>query len=117
MKKVLRFAVLMSLVFGFAAVTATAFAQGEAVKAQAVSVTGELTAVDAVTSSLTIKVADDKDATKSSSLVVTVAPTAKIAKGETVETIADLKAGNKLTVTYTVNEAGNKIADSITVNG
>ncbi len=81
MKKLARFAAIMLLILGCAGVTASVFAQAETAKAQTASVTGELSSVDTVNSSVTIKVEDDKDATGFSNLVITVAPNAKITEG------------------------------------
>jgi len=116
MKKIL--SVVLSLVFVFA-VTSISFAaenkeavaaapvveQKEAAtakkeKAKSTQVTGEITAVDAAANTFTVK-------GRKGDVTLSVDDKTKIMAGKEVKTLADLKAGEKVTVKYIETDGKN----------
>lgn len=116
MKKIL--SVVLSLIFVFA-VTVMAFAaetkdEAAAVPviekkeaAKRVQVTGEITVLDAVAKTFTVK-------GKKGDVNLSVNDKTKIKAGEETKTLADLKAGEKVTVKYTESD-GKNTAKSIMI--
>jgi len=115
MKKIL--SVVLSLIFIFA-VTSMAFAaetkdaaaapaveQKETVKR--VQVTGEITAIDAAAKTFTVK-------GRKGDVILSIDDKTKIMAGSEIKTLADLKAGVKVTAKYTESD-GKNIAKSIEI--
>jgi len=75
-----------------------AFAQESAATVTATVVTGEVVSVDAAAGSIVVKQVKDIAAGTSENYTIAVTQDTKITKAEVVLKIADLKAGDKVTV-------------------
>jgi Cu/Ag efflux protein CusF len=93
MKKIIAIAVALIFVLAF---TAASFAA-----AKVHSVTGEVTAVDAAAKTITLKA-------KKGEVVISVVEKTSIKEGKEKKSLADVKAGDKVTVKYT--EADGKMS-------
>lgn len=91
-------------------------AQKDVVAVTETVVSGEIVSIDAVTGSIVVKQVKDAAAGNSENYTIEVTPDAKITQAETVLKIADLKAGEKVTVNAKT-EAGKLTAETITVLG
>jgi uncharacterized protein YxeA len=114
MKKIL--SVVLSLIFVFALTSASfaeenkeaaapAVEQKEAVKR--IQVTGDITALDAAAKTFTVK-------GRKGDVALSVDDKTKITAGRETKTLADLKAGDKVTVKYTEIE-GKNMAKSVKI--
>jgi Cu/Ag efflux protein CusF len=101
MKKIIAIVVALIFVLAF---TAASFA---AVKTH--SVTGEVTAVDAAAKTVTLKA-------KKGEVVISVVEKTSIKEGKEKKSLADVKAGDKVTVRYTEAD-GKMTAKSIAIKG
>jgi Cu/Ag efflux protein CusF len=96
-------AIVVSLIFVLA-FTAASFAA-----AKIHSVTGEVTAVDATAKTVTLKA-------KKGEVVISVEEKTSIKEGKEKKSLADVKAGDKVTVRYTEAD-GKMTAKSIAIKG
>jgi len=110
MKKTIAIVLSLVLMFAFTAVTfaaekAAAPAEKKEMKAKAVKkqVTGEVTAVDAKANTLTVK-------GKKGDVMVSTDDKTTVMAGKDKKTLADVKAGDKVTVNYTEADGKNVAA-------
>jgi Cu/Ag efflux protein CusF len=101
MKKITAIVVALIFVLAF---TAASFAA-----AKVHSVTGEVTAVDAAAKTVTLKA-------KKGEVVIAVVEKTSIKEGKEKKSLADVKAGDKVTVKYTEAD-GKMTAKSIAIKG
>jgi Cu/Ag efflux protein CusF len=101
MKKIIAIAVALIFVLAF---TAASFAA-----AKVHSVTGEVTAVDAAAKTITLKA-------KKGEVVISVVEKTSIKEGKEKKSLADVKAGDKVTVKYTEAD-GKMAAKSLEIKG
>jgi ribosomal protein S1 len=101
MKKITAIVVALIFVLAF---TAASFAA-----AKVHSVTGEVTAVDAAAKTVTLKA-------KKGEVVISVVEKTSIKEGKEKKSLADVKAGDKVTVKYTETD-GKMTAKSIAIKG
>jgi Cu/Ag efflux protein CusF len=101
MKKIIAIVVALIFVLAF---TAASFAA-----AKIHSVTGEVTAVDAAAKTVTLKA-------KKGEVVISVGEKTSIKEGKEKKSLADVKAGDKVTVRYTEAD-GKMTAKSIAIKG
>jgi Cu/Ag efflux protein CusF len=101
MKKIIAIAVALIFVLAF---TAASFAA-----AKVHSVTGEVTAVDAAAKTITLKA-------KKGEVVISVVEKTSIKEGKEKKSLADVKAGDKVTVKYTEAD-GKMAAKSVEIKG
>lgn len=113
MKKVLQAFMALVLCVG---ICLPAFAQEKAAAVTETVVSGEIVSVDAVGGSIVVKQVKDAAAGTSENCTIEVATDAKISQAEAVLKIADLKAGEKVTVNAKTVE-GKLKASTITVLG
>ncbi len=91
-------------------------AQDSAVAVTKTVVSGEIVSIDAAKSSIVVKQIKDATAGTTEDYTIEVTSDAKITKAEAVLKIADLKAGQKVTVNAKTEE-GKLKAETITVVG
>jgi Cu/Ag efflux protein CusF len=101
MKKIIAIVVALIFVLAF---TSASFAA-----AKTHSVTGEVTAVDSAAKTVTLKA-------KKGEVVISIAEKTSIKEGKEKKSLADIKAGDKVTVMYTEAD-GKMTAKSITLKG
>jgi Cu/Ag efflux protein CusF len=101
MKKIIAIVVALIFVLAF---TVASFAA-----AKVHSVTGEVTAVDAAAKTVTLKA-------KKGEVVISVVEKTSIKEGKEKKSLADVKAGDKVTVKYTEAD-GKMTAKSIAIKG
>jgi Cu/Ag efflux protein CusF len=101
MKKIIAIAVALIFVLAF---TAASFAA-----AKVHSVTGEVTAVDAAAKTITLKA-------KKGEVAISVVEKTSIKEGKEKKSLADVKAGDKVTVKYTEAD-GKMTAKTVEIKG
>jgi len=114
MIRVMKFAVVCLAVVGMVGIALPIYAQG-AVEEKAILVSGEVVSVDLVKSEVVVKQLKDAVTSTYENTTFAVAPETKIAKGDAILKLSDLKAGDKITVKYTADVLGKQKVESITV--
>ena len=114
MVRVMKLAVVCLAVVGMVGVAVPVFAQEKAAP-QVTSVSGEVVSVDLVKSEVVVKQLKDAVTSTYNNTTFAVAPETKIAKGDAILKLSDLKAGDKVTVKYTTDVSGKQKVESIAV--
>jgi Cu/Ag efflux protein CusF len=107
MKKAI--AIVLSVMFVFALTTVTFAAEKKMKKGSQKKISGEVTAVDAKANTVTVK-------GKKKEVTVSLGDTTVIKAGKEKKTLADLKAGDKVHVSYTEAD-GKSVATRIALKG
>jgi hypothetical protein len=85
--------------------------------APALSLAGEVEAVDAEKSTVTVKYISDEATQTSTSAVLELNADSKISKADQAVTVSDLKAGDKVSVEYTLNGDAKMVVSSVKIGG
>jgi hypothetical protein len=83
----------------------------------ALSLNGEVEAVDAEKSTVTVKYISDEATQTSTSAVLELNADSKISKADQAMTVSDLKAGDKVSVEYTMNGDAKMVVSSVKIAG
>jgi hypothetical protein len=109
-------AIVMFVVVGMSGIVIPVYSQQQAEQQQiANSVSAEVVSMDLEKSTLTIKTLKDAVTKTYENQTISVLPETKILKGDAILKLAELKAGDKITVKYTADTLGNWKVESISM--
>lgn len=115
MVKRITFVMALCAVVGMAGVVVPAFSQEKAEQRAVTSVSGEVVSVDLVKSTVSIKQVKDLIAGTYENQSISVLPEVKITKDDVAMKLADLKAGDTITVQYATDVMGKQVVESAAV--
>jgi len=114
MVKAMKLALVCLLVLGLVGVVVSVFAQ-EKTAPKVTSVSGEIVSGNLLKSEVVIKQLKDALTSTYENTTFAVASETKITKGDATLKLSDLKAGDKVTVKYTIDDLGKQKVESIAV--
>lgn len=114
MVKALKIALVCLAAVGLVGLVVPVFAQEKTEPPQVTSVSGELVSLDLVKPEVVVKQLKDAATSTYENTTFKVAPEIKITKGDATLKLADLKAGDKVTVKY-ITVLGKQKVESISV--
>lgn len=91
------------------------YAQDEPQQVAVSLLSGEVVSVDLTNSTIEVKTVTDPVAGTCENIVLAVTPGIQVTKGDVVLGFSDLKAGDKVAIEWTDDEAGNPVAQRIVV--